>query len=246
MKLSAAAAAIAGVMLLSGLSYGAEESKFTTQKERISYAIGVQMGNNMKKQGVELDPDIMSRGLKDAFSGGKLLMTEEEMAEAKAAFEKEIADKLREVLKQVAEKNKKEGEAFLRENKKKEGVVALPDGLQYRIIKKGKGPTPKIADTVTANYKGTRVDGTEFDSTYKRGKPVTFPVNGVIKGWTEALQLMKVGSKWQLFIPPELAYGEHAAGPLIGPYSTLVFEMELLSINRKAAPKGGQGADQKK
>ena len=157
-------------------------------------------------------------------------MTEQEMKETLAGLQKELMEKQAERAKLLAEKNKKEGEAFLAANKTKEGVKTLPDGLQYKVIKEGTGKTPKADDTVVTNYRGTLIDGTEFDSSYKRGQPATFPVKGVIPGWTEALQLMKEGSKWELFIPSNLAYGERGAGNAIGPNATLVFEIELISV----------------
>ena len=170
--------------------------------------------------------------MKDALSGNKPLLSEKGMDDTIAAFEKEIKAKQEARMKQAAEKNKKEGETYLTENKKKEGIIALPSGLQYKVIKKGSGKKPKPSDTVTTHYKGTLIDGTEFDSSYKRGQPVSFQVGGVIAGWTEALQLMEEGAKWQLFIPSQLAYGERGAGP-IGPNATLIFEVELISIQEK-------------
>jgi FKBP-type peptidyl-prolyl cis-trans isomerase FklB len=151
------------------------------------------------------------------------------------AFQKEMMAKREQAGKEAGAKNKVEGEAFLAENGKKEGVVTLPDGLQYKILKEGDGAKPKATDTVTVHYRGTLISGTEFDSSYKRKEPVSFPVNGVIAGWTEALQLMKVGSKWQLFIPSTLAYGERGAGPDLGPNATLIFEVELISIGKPEA-----------
>jgi FKBP-type peptidyl-prolyl cis-trans isomerase FklB len=150
-----------------------------------------------------------------------------------AAFQKEMMAKQQELAKKLGEKNKKEGEAFLSENRKKEGIKALPSGLQYKVVKAGTGKKPKSTDTVTTHYRGTLIDGTEFDSSYRRGQPASFPVSGVIAGWTEALQLMEEGAKWQLFIPPNLAYGERGAGSQIGPNATLIFEIELISIQEK-------------
>jgi len=159
-----------------------------------------------------------------------MLMTEEEIRESLSALQKELMEKQAEKTKLMGEKNKKEGEAFLAENKKKEGVVTLPSGLQYKVIKEGTGKQPSADATVETNYRGTLIDGTEFDSSYKRGQAATFPVNGVIAGWTEALQLMKEGAKWQLFVPANLAYGERGAGNVIGPNATLIFEVELISV----------------
>jgi FKBP-type peptidyl-prolyl cis-trans isomerase FklB len=223
-------AVILGVVLLTSQAFAAEHEVLKTEKDKVSYIIGVNIGRNLQKQSVEVDPDLISRGMKDVASGTKLLMTDEEMKATMASFQQEMMKKHEEEVKKAAEKNKAEGEAFLAANKKKPGVVTLPSGLQYKVITEGKGKSPKATDTVTVNYKGTLIDGTEFDSSYKRGEPATFPVNGVIKGWTEALQLMKEGSKWELFIPPDLAYGEKGAGNAIGPNETLIFEVELLSF----------------
>jgi len=206
-----------------------------TQQEKFSYALGMNLGANLHKQSVPIDPAMVSRGLKDGFSGAKTLLTEEE-AKAALTEEQNILRKAQQEKMQAAgEANKKEGAEFLAANKTKEGVVALPSGLQYKILKSGDGPKPTASDTVVCNYRGTLLSGTEFDSSYKRGQPATFPLSGVIKGWTEALQLMPVGSKWQLFVPADLAYGERSPGPEITPNSTLIFEVELLSIQPKTA-----------
>jgi len=206
-----------------------------TDKDKVSYAIGVNIGKSMRKDTVDIDPTIFSRGMKDALAGGKLLLTDDEMKVALAKLQTELRAKQEQAMQKAGEINKKAGDDFLAQNKTKEGVVALPDGLQYKILKEGTGPKPSATDSVVCNYRGTLLDGTEFDSSYKRGQPATFPVSGVIKGWTEAVQLMPVGSKWQLFVPAELAYGNRGAGPDIGPNSTLIFEVELLSIQNKAA-----------
>ncbi len=203
-----------------------------TEKDKVSYGIGVAMGRQLKSQGIDFDLDFVERGLKDVASGQKLLMTEEDLKTTMTAFQTEMAKKQEEARKKAAEDNKKAGEAFLAQNKTKEGVVTLPSGLQYKILKAGDGKKPTLDDTVVCQYRGTLIDGTEFDSSYKRNQPATFPVKGVIKGWIEALQLMPVGSKWQLFIPPELAYGERAPAA-IGPDATLIFEVELVSIQGK-------------
>src|SRR5579862_5750517 len=209
----------------------------TTDKDKTSYAIGSDLGNKLKSAAIDVDPAILSRGIKDVLTGGKPAMTDDEvhaklmeLSKQVQAAQQEAQKKQQEANKVVGEKNRKEGDTFLSDNKSKEGVVALPSGLQYKILKAGDGPKPTAADTVTCNYRGTLIDGKEFDSSYKRGQPASFPVGGVIKGWTEALQLMPVGSKWQLFIPPDLGYGDHPPSPDIGPGDTLVFEVELLSI----------------
>jgi FKBP-type peptidyl-prolyl cis-trans isomerase len=206
-----------------------------TDKDKASYAIGMNIGQNLHKQAAELDPAIVQRGIKDSLAGGTMLLTDEQAKAALTVLQGELRKKQEEQMQQVAETNKKEGDAFLAANKTKEGVVTLPSGLQYKILTAGTGPKPSATDSVVCNYKGTLLNGTEFDSSYKRGQPATFPVNGVIKGWTEALQLMPVGSKWQLFIPSELAYGMRGPGGGIGPNSTLVFEVELISIKGKDA-----------
>jgi FKBP-type peptidyl-prolyl cis-trans isomerase FklB len=206
--------------------FGQEKSpQLKDQKDKVSYSIGMQIGFNLSRQNVQVNADVLSAGIKDAIAG-KPQLTPDQVKEIMAAFEKDMEQKQ----KAAGEKNAAEGTKFLEENKKKEGVKATASGLQYKAIKEGAGAQPKATDTVTVNYRGTTISGTEFDSSYKRGQPATFPLNGVIKGWTEALQLMKVGSKYQLFIPPTLAYGERAVGPEIPPNSTLIFEVELLDV----------------
>ncbi|MDA8423847.1 MAG: FKBP-type peptidyl-prolyl cis-trans isomerase [Nitrospiraceae bacterium] len=219
------------MVLAVGTAFGAEHKPLQTQKEKLSYAIGVNMGTGLKKNAIDVDANVLVKGIKDALSGGTLLLTDQEIQETLQTAQKELQAKQQEKMKTLGEKNKKEGEAFLAANKKKKGVKTLPSGLQYKILVDGKGSSPKATDTVTVNYKGTLIDGTEFDSSYKRNEPATFPVNGVIKGWTEALQLMKEGSKWELFIPADLAYGERGTmGGPIGPNAVLIFEVELLKI----------------
>jgi FKBP-type peptidyl-prolyl cis-trans isomerase FklB len=210
-----------------------------TPKDKTSYAIGVNVGKNLHKDSIDIDPAILLRGLKDALADGKLLLTEDEYKTVMVALQMDLrkkqaeeAKKQNEQMQIVAEKNKQEGEAFLAANKTQDGVVTLPSGLQYKILTAGTGPKPAATDTIVCNYKGTLLNSTEFDSSYKRGQPLIIAVNGVIKGWTEALQLMPVGSKWQLFIPSDLAYGQRAPAE-IGPNATLVFEVELLSIQPK-------------
>jgi FKBP-type peptidyl-prolyl cis-trans isomerase FklB len=206
-------------------------------KEKFSYALGLSLGTNLHRQEVDIDPNIVAQGLKDALSDGKHLLTDQEAAAVLTQMQTEVRDKQMAKMKEAEDKNKAEGTAFLAANKAKPGVVTLPSGLQYKIITAGTGPKPTASDTVVCNYRGTLIDGKEFDSSYKRGQPATFPVSGVIKGWTEAVQLMPVGSKWELYIPADLAYGDRGAGPDIGPGSTLVFEVELLSIQSKDQSK---------
>ncbi len=221
---------VLGVVLLAGQANAEEKKQFQTPKEKQSYSIGADIGSKLKAQSIDIDPDMLAQGIKDAVSGNKLLLTEQEINETLSTLQKELMEKQAKRAEQLMEKNKKEGEAFLSDNRKKEGVKTLPSGLQYKVIKEGTGKTPKADDTVVTNYRGTLTDGTEFDSSYKRGQPATFPVKGVIAGWTEALQLMQEGSKWELFIPSNLAYGERGAGNVIGPNAALIFEIELISV----------------
>jgi FKBP-type peptidyl-prolyl cis-trans isomerase FklB len=216
----------------------ASPSPFKTEKEKASYALGMNIANGTKRQSIEIDPDILAQGMKD-FMAGKTLMTDEEAIETLHQLQNEVQAKMEAERQEQGAANQKEGDTFLAANKAKEGVVALPSGLQYKVITQGTGPKPTASDTVVCNYKGTLINGTVFDSSEKHGHPLTFPVNGVIKGWTEALQLMPVGSKWQLFIPASLAYGERGAGADIPPNSTLIFDVELLSIQAKDNPAKG-------
>jgi FKBP-type peptidyl-prolyl cis-trans isomerase FklB len=207
-------------------------------KDKASYAIGLNIGMNFKKQNVDLNPDALLAGVKDAVGGKKPALSETEVREVMNTWSKELAEKQ----KTMADKNAADGKKFLEENKKKEGVKATASGLQYKSLKEGTGPQAKATDTVSVDYRGTLIDGTEFDSSYKRGEAATFPLNGVIKGWTEGLQLMKVGSKYQFFIPSDLAYGARAMGPDIAPNSTLIFEVELKGIQPAAAAAGSPSA----
>jgi FKBP-type peptidyl-prolyl cis-trans isomerase FklB len=206
-----------------------------TDKDKQSYAIGMNIGKSIHRDDVDVDPNILLRGMKDALAGGKTVLTDDEAKAVMTNLQAEMRKQQAEKAQVAAETNKKAGDAFLAENKTKDGVVTLPSGLQYKILTEGTGPKPAATDTIVCNYKGTLLDNTEFDSSYSRKQPLTIPVGGVIKGWTEALQLMPVGSKWQLFIPSDLAYGPQAKGP-IGPNSTLIFEVELLSIQPKVEP----------
>ena len=233
---------VIGILLLVGQVYGADENTINSDKDKLSYTFGANFGKSLKQQEIEINTDMFLKGMKDGFSGEKMLLTDQEMKETMMAFQKEMAAKHAEKRKTLAEKNKKEGEAFLAANKTREGVKTLASGLQYKVINEGTGKTPKATDLVVTNYRGALIDGTEFDSSYQRKNPATFRVTGVIKGWTEALQLMKEGAKWQLFVPPELAYGERGAGPRIGPNATLIFEIELVSVKEESGstpPKPG-------
>ena len=229
MKVLLGAVLAVGLLFSAVNVYAAEEVTLKTPKDKLSYIIGVQIGNDLKSQSVDVDPVLVNKGMQDSIAGNKLLISDQEAKDIIAAYQKERAGKMAEEKKKLGEKNKQEGTAFLAANKKKEGVKTLPSGLQYKVIKEGTGKTPKATDTVVTQYKGTLINGTEFDSSYRRNEPATFPVNGVIRGWTEALQLMKEGSKWEIVVPPELAYGEQGAGP-IGPNATLIFEVELVSV----------------
>ncbi len=236
MKLSTVAATALSLATLSLQAQGQVTLK--DQKDKVSYCIGINIGSSFKQQGIDVNLDVLMAGFKDALSGSKTILTQEEIQQTLMTFQRELMTKQAEHAKELTEKNKKEGEAFLVENKKKEGVKTTASGLQYKIITEGKGKRPTADDTVRVHYKGTLLDGSEFDSSYKLGEPAEFSVSGVIPGWTEAVQLMPVGSKWQLFIPSKLAYGEQGQGPVIGPNATLIFEVELLAVvNQPKADK---------
>jgi FKBP-type peptidyl-prolyl cis-trans isomerase len=215
--------------LLAGAAHAAEEPKLVDENDRTSYSIGYQIGSDFKRQGVKLNSGALAKGIQDAVSEAKPLMTQQEMTQLLVDLKKKLVATQQEEFKKMADKSLAEGEAFRTANGKKEQVKTLASGLQYKVIKEGAGGSPKMSDKVTVHYRGTLIDGTEFDSSYARNKPATFQVDQVIPGWTEALQLMKAGSKNELVIPPGLAYGERGAGP-IPPNSTLIFEVELLSI----------------
>jgi FKBP-type peptidyl-prolyl cis-trans isomerase len=201
-----------------------------TQKDKLSYAIGMEMGKGVKMQGFDIDLNLMIAGLKDALADAKPLMSEDELNKTIADIQEEIRQKQMQAMEQAAEDNKKAGEAYLAENTKKPGVVTLPDGLQYKVLTAGDGKKPVETDTVMCNYRGTFLDGTEFDSSKEAGKPVPFEIKGIIPGMKEALLLMPTGSKWEVVIPSTLAYGDHGAANVIGPNATLIFEIELVSI----------------
>ena len=223
--------ALSAVLLL-GACNADETLQLKDENDRVNYSLGHQIGGDFERQGVEIRPELVVKGIQDALSGAEPLMTQKEMNQALSDMKKRIVTAQREERKQAALDNLAKGKAFLEENAKKEGVRTLPSGLQYKVIQEGSGSTPESTETVTVNYRGTLIDGTEFDSSYSRGKPATFRADRVIRGWTEALQMMKEGAKWQLFIPPELAYGERGTGSKIGPNSTLIFEVELISVGK--------------
>ena len=233
----AAALAVTSTIVAVAQETAQTAPELKTDKDKFSYALGMNFGENFKKQGLDLDPAVFAKAFADAFNTGKTAMTEEDMKTVLTAAAQEIRKKQAADQAQKGQQAQAEGEKFLAENKAKEGVVALPSGLQYKILKQGTGEKPTAEDTVVCNYKGTLINGTEFDASEKHGGPATFPVKGVIAGWTEALQLMPAGSKWQLFVPANLAYGEQGP-PGIGPNATLIFEVELVSI-QKAAPAAG-------
>lgn len=214
-----------------------QSSPFTTEKDKISYSIGLDIGRNFTKQGIDFDTQAFIAGLEDGRQNKISRMTEQEVRDTLTTLQNKLIKQQQENMKTLSESNLKEGNAFLEKNKTAPGVKTLNSGLQYRVLTDGKGTPPTAKDIVKTHYRGTLINGTEFDSSYARGQPVEFPVEGVIKGWTEALQLMKPGSKWQVFVPAHLAYGEQGAGNVIGPNSTLIFEIELLSVSKPAASK---------
>jgi FKBP-type peptidyl-prolyl cis-trans isomerase len=224
-------AIITGIACLASLAVAQnKQAALKTQKDQVSYSIGVNIGQNFRIQGVEIDLNILTRGIKDALANGKLRMTEQEINECMNKYQTELIAKQLENRKRLGGKNQQEGETFLVENKNKEGVTTTATGLQYKVIKMGSGAKPKATDTVEVHYRGTTLDGKEFDSSYKSGQTASYRLDRMIKGWIEGIQLMPVGSKFQFFIPPNLAYGERGAGADIPPSATLIFEVELVSI----------------
>jgi len=211
-----------------GEGKAAPESKI----DKLSYAIGVNFAKQFQSQNIEINPEMMFQAIKAIYSGGTPVMNEQQVMETLQNFEKEMQEKMQGDSKKAAQGNKEKGKAWLAENKKRPGVIELPSGLQYEVIKEGTGESPLATSTVTTHYTGTLIDGTVFDSSVERGQPAQFPVNGVIRGWTEALQLMKPGSKLKLFIPSDLAYGDGGSPPKIGPGETLIFEVELISVDK--------------
>lgn len=227
MKYTLAAVLSAG--LLATVCFGAEKPALKDAKDKESYSLGYQFGQSMKAQGLDLDMDVYTSGIQDALTGANPRLSPDEIRAAVMDLQKRLTAARQKEIKEMADKNLAEGKVFLEENKKKDGVATLPSGLQYKVLAEGSGKMPKVTDSVTVHYRGTLTNGDEFDSSHKRGQPATFQVGKVIRGWTEALQLMKEGSKWELFIPPQLAYGDRGTGS-IPPNSTLIFEVELISV----------------
>lgn len=239
MVLGVAMVALASTPVLAQES-GSAPSELKDTKAKVGYGIGMNLGKQFRDNDVELDPDMLLRGLKDTLEGKKTLLTETEAQTVLREYQQQNQAKQMEKRRQQGEKNRAEGEKFLADNKAKPDVKVLPSGLQYKVLAEGQGEPPKSNDVVTVNYRGTLIDGTEFDSSYSRGQPATFAVNRVIKGWTEALQLMKPGAKWQLYIPSDLAYGERGSGAKIGANAVLIFEVELVSFTAGTNPSTGQ------
>lgn len=227
--------AVLGLALLALQASAQAPSPLKTDKDKQSYGVGVQFGMILKSQGIDVNSDLLIQGMKDALAGGKLLMTDDELRTTLTALQQEVSQKQEQAKLAAADSNKKAGEAFLADNKKKDGVVTLPSGLQYKIIKAAEGKKPTEDDTIVCQYRGTLLDGTEFDSSYASGGPATFLVKGLIPGFKEALEQMPIGSTWQFFIPSDLAYGANGAGDAVGPNATLIFQVELISIQDKPA-----------
>ncbi len=217
---------VLGLVIGCGHASADETAKLATPQERLGYALGYQLAQGLKSRSVDLDAQALSRAIVDVLTGRTPALTRQEMQAVMTGYQQQLAAR-REL---AAEKNRNEGEAFLAENRKKPGVVTLPSGVQYKVLRPGTGVTPTARDTVVANYRGTLIDGTQFDSSYDRGEPVTFPMHEVIQGWQEVLPLMKAGARWQVVVPADLAYGEHGAGGVIGPNQTLIFDIELLDV----------------
>ncbi|MCX7770261.1 MAG: FKBP-type peptidyl-prolyl cis-trans isomerase [Proteobacteria bacterium] len=217
-------------ILSSFTSYAEESQLLKTEKDKVNYSIGVNLINNFKQQEIDIDLDLVIKGMKDAYNGNKLLLSPEEIKKSLDIYQTAVRQKRATNFSKISEENKKKGDAFLSENSKREGVVTLQSGLQYKIIKKGEGKIPTENDVVECNFIGTLIDGTEFENTYKKGNPAILKVSTAIPGLREALKIMPLGSKWQIFIPPKLAYGTKKVGSYIGPNSVLIYELELISV----------------
>ena len=223
-------AAILSIGFLSSSCFAGEKPELKDLKDKESYSLGYQFGQSLKAQGLDINLEVYTSGIQDALGGSNPRLSQEEIRKTVSELQQRVTTARQKEFREMAEKNLSEGKVFLEENKKKEGVKTLPSGLQYKVLVEGSGKTAKATDAVTVNYRGAFIDGTEFDSSYRTGRPAMFKVDGVIPGWREALKLMPAGSKWQLFIPPQLAYGAGGAGRDIGPNATLIFEVELLAI----------------
>jgi FKBP-type peptidyl-prolyl cis-trans isomerase FklB len=227
--------ALCAALVLSGSVYASDAPKLDGDRDKVSYSIGMDIGTHLKKQGVDVNPDTLSRGLADSYRGAKTALSEEEARRVIAEYRQQLAVKQQQARKELAEKNRKEGDAFRAQNASKEGVITLPSGLQYKVLKAGSGKSPRAEDSVTVNVKGALSDGTKIDSVFEGeewapGDPVSFEVATAIAGWKEALMMMNEGARWQIVVPPQLAYGDRGDGRGVGPEATLVYELELISI----------------
>ena len=231
MKMKLVAAAAMSIAMTTSMA-ASDAQVLKNDKDKLSYSIGIDLGKNFKKQGISVNPEALAKGMQDGMTGGKQLLTDKQMKEVLTKFQKDLMEKRTADFNKKAEENKKEGQTFLKKNKKKEGVVTLPSGLQYKILKEGKGKKPNKEDTVTVEYTGRLISGEVFDSTEKSGKPATFKLSQVIPGWTEALQLMPEGSTWEIYVPSDLAYGPRSVGGPIGPNETLIFKIRLVDIKK--------------
>lgn len=233
MKMKLVTAAVMGLAMSTAMA-ATDATSLATDKDKLSYSIGADLGKNFKNQGIDVNPEAMAKGMQDAMSGAQLALTEQQMKDVLNKFQKDLMAKRTAEFNKKADENKVKGEAFLTENKNKPGVVVLPSGLQYKVINAGNGVKPGKSDTVTVEYTGRLIDGTVFDSTEKTGKPATFQVSQVIPGWTEALQLMSAGSTWEIYVPSGLAYGPRSVGGPIGPNETLIFKIHLISVKKSS------------
>lgn len=230
MKIKLVAAAIMGFAISTAIA--ADAPMLATDMDKLSYSVGIDLGKNLQRQGIEVNPTIMAKGIQDGMAGGPMQMTEEQMKDSLSKFQKDLMAKRAAQFESKATENKAKGDAFLAQNKAKAGVVTLPSGLQYKIVTAGTGDKPTKDSEVTVEYTGKLLDGTVFDSTDKAGKPASFKVTQVIPGWTEALQLMPAGSTWELYVPANLAYGSRNVGGPIGPNETLIFNVHLISVKK--------------
>ena len=225
-------AVLTSLALVPVATFAGERSSPKDEQDIVNYSIGYQVGGDFRRQGIEIDPASLVRGVQDALAGAEPEMTPQEMHTTLSDLQQKITDAQEKQRKATLQQNLDAGRAFMEVNASKAGVTTLPSGLQYQVIEEGEGASPKTTDTVTVHYRGTLIDGAEFDSSYRRGQPATFQLNRVIKGWTEGVQLMKPGAKYRFFVPPDLAYGEGGGGAKIPPNSTLVFEVELQKVGQ--------------